>query len=100
MVRKIIWAKRAQQDRKAILLYWNDRNHSKVYSKKLNRLFIKAIEILAYYPQLGRKTDNEKARIKIIKDYFIIYEFDDIELRILSIFDTRQDPAKFKKVFD
>jgi plasmid stabilization system protein ParE len=100
MVRQIIWAKREQQDRKAILSNWNDRNNSKVYSKKLNRLFIQAIEILAYYPQLGRKTDNEKARIKIIKDYFIIYEFDDIELRILSIFDTRQDPTKFKKIID
>lgn len=96
MVRQIIWAKREQQNRKAILSYWNDRNNSKVYSKKLNRLFIQAIEILAYYPQLGRKTDNEKARMKIVKDYFIIYEFDDKELRILSIFETRQDPAKLK----
>lgn len=96
MVRQIIWAKRAQQDRKAILSYWNDRNNSKVYSKKLNRLFIQAIEILAYYPQLGRKTDNEKARMKIVKDYFLIYEFDDKELRVLSIFETRQDPAKLK----
>lgn len=97
MVRQIIWAKRAQQDREALLLYWNERNKSKVYSKKLNRLFIQAVEILANYPQLGRKTDNEKARMKIVKDYFLIYEFDDKELRILSIFDTRQDPAKLKK---
>lgn len=96
MVRQIIWAKREQQNRKAILSYWNDRNNSKVYSKKLNRLFIQAIEILAYYPQLGRKTDNEKARMKIVKDYFLIYEFDDKELRVLSIFETRQDPAKLK----
>ena len=34
--------------------------------------------------------------MKIVKDYFIIYEFDDKELRILSIFETRQDPAKLK----
>lgn len=98
MVRQIIQAIRAQQDRKAILLYWNERNKSKIYSKKLNKLFIEAAELLSNHPKLGRKTDMDNIRIKILKDYLMIYEFDDKYLNILAIFDSRQDPDKLKKI--
>ena len=64
MARKIIWSKRAQQDRYSIFKYWNKRNKSNKYSKKLNNLFIAAAEFVAHNPTTGLKTDRENIRIK------------------------------------
>jgi len=100
MARQIIWSKRAQEDRKCIFSYWNKRNKSVLYSKKLNRLFIEAAELLAIHPKIGRESNKENVRIKVVKDYLFIYEFTTEELRILSIFDTRQNPCKLTKILD
>ena len=59
MARRIIWSKRAQLDRKSILTYWNKRNKSKVYSKKLNSQFIKAIDLIAIHSQAGIETTQK-----------------------------------------
>ena len=99
MVRRIIWARRAQEDRKSIFSYWNKRNKSKIYSKKLNLLFNQSVKLLSIHPQTGRITNKENIRIKVVRDYLIIYEFMDRELIILSIFDTRQNPDKLKNIF-
>ena len=98
MVRKIIWSARAQNDRKTIFSYWNRRNGSNVYSKKLNKFFIDAVELLSTHPKLGRITNNLNIRVKIVRDYIIIYEFNDEYLIVHSIFDTRQNPTKLKQI--
>jgi len=74
MVKQIIWSRRAQTDRTKIFKYWNKRNKSNIYSKKLNGLFIEAVRLIAEYPDIGKPTDDRTARIKIVRDYLIIYE--------------------------
>jgi toxin YoeB len=99
MAKQIIWSKRAQADRKKIFRYWNKRNESNIYSKKLNKLFKEAIRLISEYPEIGKPTDDKKARIKIVKDYLIIYEFDDNHrLVILTVWDSRQNPIKMEKI--
>lgn len=86
MALKIIWSQRAQNDRKAIFKYWNKRNKSTVYSKKLNGLFKEAVQLIAAYSEIGKLTDDKNAQIKIVRDYFIIYETDhNGQLIILTI---------------
>lgn len=97
MARRIRWSRRSQDDRKAIYSYWNEKNQSKAYSKKLNKLFIEAVELLSIHPQLGRKSTEKEVRIKVVKDYLILYKFTDTELWVMAIFDSRQDPEKLKK---
>ena len=97
MARRIVWSKRSQEDRKNIFSYWNARNESNHYSLKLNRLFIDAVEILSIHPQLGRKSTKNGIKIMVVRDYLILYEFNEKELRILTIFDSRQHPDKLKK---
>ena len=95
MVRRIIWSSRAQKDRIEIFRYWNERNKSNLYSKKLNILFKEAVELIANYPEIGKPTDDKIARIKIVRDYLIIYEIDKKDqLLILTIWDSRQDPER------
>jgi addiction module RelE/StbE family toxin len=74
MAKKVIWSRRAQNDKKEILDYWRQRNKSNIYSKKLNELFKESIKIILDFPQIGKVTDATKARIKIVRDYLIIYE--------------------------
>jgi len=97
MVEQIIWSKRAQADRKEIFHYWNKRTKSNRYSIKLNELFKEAILLIADYPEIGKPTDNGNARIKIVRDYLIIYEKADKDrLLILTIWDARQNPERLE----
>ena len=51
--RKIIWTKNSIKERTKIYDYWNNRNKSKEFSKKLHRLFIKSLQPLKTNPELG-----------------------------------------------
>jgi plasmid stabilization system protein ParE len=98
MVKKVIWSQRAQDDRKQILEYWINRNKSNTYSKKLDKRFREALHIIREYPQIGKQTDDQKARIKIVKDYLLIYEETKDSIVLLTIWDSRQDPKKLEKI--
>ncbi|CAH0286425.1 type II toxin-antitoxin system RelE/ParE family toxin [Chryseobacterium sp. Bi04] len=89
--RKVIWTIKANRERKDILEYWLFRNKSKTFSVKLNKLILYNVGLLAEHPGIGRKTDVENVRVKIVKDYIIFYEFSDTELIILSVWDGRRN---------
>ena len=40
MAKRIVWSKFALENKLEILKYWNHRNESNTYSRKLNKLFI------------------------------------------------------------
>lgn len=92
MDKRITWTLQAHNDRKEILLYWKHRNQSSTYSKKLNNLFKTAIDLIAAHPYIGRKTNFEKVRIKLVRDYLLFYEIAEEEIFILTIWDGRQNP--------
>lgn len=100
MARKIIWTLRSQKDRISIFSYWNTRTNTKSYSRKLNKLFIEAAELVSQYPHIGRTTNRKGIRIKSIGHFAIIYRPTAEELIILAIFDTRQNPDKVNKILD
>ena len=74
MAKKVVWSLRAQNDRKKIFSYWNKRNKSNNYSIRLNRLFIEATKAISDYPKIGKITERENIRIKIVRDYLIVYK--------------------------
>lgn len=100
MAKQVVWSIRAQNERKRILKYWADRNQSKSYSKKLNTLFRVAVKLIIEHPQIGKPTDLDNVRIKIVRDYLIIYELTDSSINILSIWDSRQDPKGIQKIIE
>ena len=97
MAKKVIWSKRAVNDRKEILRYWNTYNGSTVYSKKLNALFKKAIHLIATHPFIGRKTDAENIRAKLVKDYLIIYKVTEARIEVLIVWNNRRNPDDLQK---
>ena len=92
MAKQITWTKRALNDRKEILQYWGERNQSNIYSKKLNELIKKAVKLIASHPHVGRRTDIENVRVKLVRDYLLFYEDNEGQIFILSIWDASRDP--------
>jgi len=97
MVKEVIWSLRAQTERKNILQFWIQRNKSKSYSQKLSLLFKIAVKLIKEHPHIGKPTDLKNVRVKIIREYLMIYELVDSKIIILSIWDSRQDPKKLRE---
>lgn len=95
--RKIIWSTQAKNDRIKILKFWQKHNESAFYSRKLNVLFIEAVIFISEFPTVGRLTQDKHARIKIVRDYLIIYEIRDSVIIILAIFDSRRNPLSLNR---
>ena len=91
MARQIIWTVSAQTERREILEYWVKRNKSKTFSLKLNKLIITALREVSKNPFIGRKTDIEDVRVKIIRDYLVFYEITPKSIYVLSVWDGRRD---------
>ena len=96
MAKEIRWSVRADQDRIEIFKYWNKRNKSVSYSIKLNKLFIASLEKLANQPGLGREVDYPYLRKIVVTNYLIYYEISSDYIKVLTIWDSRRDPQKFK----
>ncbi len=71
--KRFIWSKRAIQDRKDILDYWNETNGNKNYRKQLNSDFNDLTELLLFFPLPGRKVDNYDSRFIVKGDYNVFY---------------------------
>ncbi len=96
MDRRIVWVFQAQKDRIQILAYWINRNKSKSFSRKLDKVFRESLEIIGKYPFIGKPTDKPTIRIKIVADYFLIYEITDNEIIVLRIWDSRRNPGSLE----
>lgn len=98
MAKQVIWSKLAQQDRKLILEYWIDHTKSNTYSKRLNQIFENTADLISKHPKIGKKTEKQDVRIKIIKDYYFTYRETENRIEILTIWDSRQDPENLNRI--
>lgn len=95
MARRLIWSVEARNSRKSIFDYWNNRNKSKVYSRKLNLLFNTNLKIVIQLPESGKHTFREDAKFIIVSHFEVIYKITPNEIVVLDIWDTRQNPEDF-----
>ena len=51
---------------------------------------------VAETPTIGRKTEFENERVRIVRDYLLFYKFDDKQLKVLSIWDGNRDDNKLE----
>lgn len=98
MVKKIVWSVKAQNDRKKILQYWVETNKSTTYSKRLNSLFNNATNLILKFPKIGKLTDYNDTRVKIVRDYLMVYKEYDTKIAIIAIWDSRQNPLKLERI--
>lgn len=97
--RRLIWSKEAKIDTKEIFDYWNHRNKSKNYSRRLGKTFISIAKRLLQNPLLGLKTSLENLFYVIVeKKFLMIYRVTDEAVEIIAIWDGRRNPDDFEKL--
>lgn len=97
-VMKIIWISLAVKQRNLIFNYWNNRNKSNLYSRKLNLKIKQIIHQLIDNPELGKKISLKNYRAVVLNQYSIIYQIKEQKIYIMSIWDNRQNPNKLLKL--
>lgn len=93
MVLAIRWTDQAIQQINDITHFWNTNNSSFTYSERLLDKIDDTLVLLSQFPELGKMSNHENIRLKFVLNYVVYYTADELELLILGIFDTRQDPT-------
>jgi len=62
MVKRIVWTKPALEDKLDILIYWNKRNKSNIFSQSLNTIFKDTTRLIRDQPSLGKDTEDPKVQ--------------------------------------
>jgi toxin YoeB len=66
MGKQVVWSSVSENDLREIKTFYDERNQSDFYSKKLLLLFEKGGDLLSAFPNLGRKTDQKHIRFIVI----------------------------------
>jgi plasmid stabilization system protein ParE len=90
----VIWSKRAIKSLKEIYDYYNQFSQKAAINQR-DRILKKVsdIKFLEQY-QVDELSSNHR-RI-VVSHYKVVYRFEVKQIRILAIFDSRQDPSKLK----
>lgn len=98
MAKKIRWSAKAHFDRLDILAYWANRNKSITYSVKLDSLIRQCIQLIAELPEIGKPTTLPNVKLKVLRDYFIVYRVNGDYLEVITIWDTRRNPENLGEI--
>jgi len=102
LILKIFLTQNAKERLKEIYAYYKKEASLRI-AKTIKNKIIKEIKKLSKHPELG----NEEAALKFLNSgyrklisghYKIIYRILDAQIIIDTIFDTRQEPEKLKKL--
>ena len=77
----------------AILNFFDERNGSDRFSKKLLKMINKQIKLLKTMPEIGRLTDTPGVRIIFVERFGIDYQIRDKEVLIINIYSCQTDPG-------
>lgn len=98
---KIIWTDFAIQNLKDIFDYYS-KNANKKVAHKIRKQILASTKQLIQNPvsgqtELNLEKLNQKYRYLVVGNYKVIYNFLHDEIRIVDIFDTRQNPLKIER---
>lgn len=91
---KVFWTETAISQRNQIFVYWNKRNKSTRFSRKLNAKIKERIALLVLNPEMSTETDFKGIRTSVLIYYSILYKFNNQNFYIMGIWDNRQNPEK------
>lgn len=92
-MRQIVWSSRAEQEYLSIISYWNNRNKSTSYSKKLVVEVQRKENLILDNPEIHSAIYyNELRRILVFEDYSIIYKISGSIIYVVAFWDNRRNP--------
>lgn len=92
-------ASNAIQDHLHILEYWKGVIGNNNYSKYLNKSFNETIKAISQFPEIGRIYQDMQLRYMVKDNYLIFYKYNEMNIFILGIFDSRRNPKLLKKKY-
>lgn len=100
MALEIIYSPQFAESLEAILNYFDKRNGSNAYSKKLFKMLHEQIQLLATFPEVGRQTNFPGVRILFVDTYGIEYQIRDMTILIIDIYSCKTNPSdrRFTKI--
>jgi len=101
---KVFWSDKALSQLEEIYDYYKVKA-SIALARKLVKSIIEKTIILELNPLIGEKElllaeRTYEYRFLVEKNYKIIYRFKDKQVKIISVFDCRQNPEKMGKLID
>jgi len=98
---KTIWTDFAIQNLKDIFDYYS-KNANKKVAHKIRKQILASTKQLIQNPESGQtelnlEKLNQKYRYLVVGNYKVIYKFVQDEIRIIDIFNTRQNPLKIER---
>ena len=84
----------------AILTYYDERNGSDTYSKKLFKMLHEQIRLLSVFPEIGRITDFPGVRVVFVEKFGVEYQIREDAILVVDIYSCLTDPEKrrFNKI--
>jgi len=95
---KVEWTHFAKKQRDEIFEYWNNRNKSNSYSKKLRLIIKEKTNQLKLQPFSGKKTIDETIRMLVFKNYSLIYNIEKETISIISFWENHQNPEALENI--
>ncbi len=95
---KIFWTETAISQRNLVFQYWNERNKSNEYSKKLKIAIKERTFLLKENPFIGKKTEYKDIRMLPLRHYSILYRIEKTQILIMAFWDNRQNPQTLLKI--
>ena len=96
MTKPIVWSPNAKNDLKRIKKYYDTRNQSSAFSKKLLKTFRDSAKLIEKFALLSIPTEYDNVRGFVILDYIIFYEIMIEHILILIVWDCRRDSEQLK----
>lgn len=97
MTKPVVWSQSSKSDLKNIKKFYDTRNQSTAYSKKLLKTFRDSTKLIEKFPYLSIPTEYESVRGFVILEYIIFYEILIDHILVLMVWDTRRDPEQLNK---
>ena len=94
----LVWTKTALKQRNCTFTYWNKRNKSIEYSKRLRKVINERTKLILSFPNMGREVGISN-HLKIpLEHYSLFYRKVEDKIVITAFWDNNQNPEKLLKI--
>jgi len=100
-MRKVILSKQAA-DKLEILLNYLESQWSESVKQNFIKKFDDSVKAITLFPESTEKSNLKEGlhRCVVTKQTTFYYQFNDFEIQIITVFDTRMNPELLKKEID
>lgn len=92
MALEILYSPQFADNLETILTYFDERNGSNAYSRKLIGVIHSQIQMSAIFPEIGRMTDFPGVRILFVERYGIEYQIRENVILVVDIYSCQTNP--------